>query len=109
MTEIELNAEIEKQRALYRDNVATNPSTATAASEQVKVLLAELSALLSKGARPCEVCGAQPHGMKRRPHVYEVGCLNCQGIQSFGGTAAEAVENWNNGLRNLTLAVWLSM
>lgn len=108
-TEKDILAEIAQQKALYLEQIDTQPAgVVNATSERVKALQQELTDLLSSGATACTNCGAVPIGMKRRPHVYEVGCLNCQDVRSFGGTSAEAVENWNAGQRAMVLSEWLS-
>jgi len=91
-TEKEILADLTAAREAYH----LAPSREKTA--RIKAAQAELSALLSAGAGPCKVCGTMPHGVHKRPGVFEVGCLKCiNGPRADGETSAEAVQAWNAG------------
>lgn len=71
---------------------------ATNQSFLLKVLQAEHARVITDGAAPC-ACGPDGStlwGMRKRPGVFEVGCLVC-GTRARGETPAAAVEAWNAG------------
>lgn len=102
-TEATIRAEIDAAQVAYLAVVDTEPrAVVQAASDAVKPLRAELTALLSAGTVPCPRCHTAPHGMLKREAVgdaapiYEVGCLTCVNA-SRGWTSSLAVERWNAG------------
>jgi len=102
MTESELNKAVLDARKVWQDAANIQPAPVLAElSNKVNFLMNELSALLSSGAKFCPNCGNHPHGMQKRPGVYEVGCLKCASpkkptYRAQGETPAQAAENWNN-------------
>ena len=104
--EKEIRDELAAARKAYREADETQPRAKTIPlSLKVKTLMRELSGCISEDAGPCPKCGAAPHGMRFQHYVkegveislYEVGCLDCDDMQSRGGSAGQAVENWNAG------------
>lgn len=68
---------------------------ATRAAAELKARQAEQSAAITAGATPC-ACGGPLWGLRKRPGVFEVGCLGC-GTRARGETPAAAVEAWTAG------------
>jgi hypothetical protein len=105
MTEKELLQDIKTKSAAY-ETIAFKGTVAEVrtAAEAVKQARIALSEFLSKGAIFCPTCERSPIGMQRTPlqqvpgaFIYEVGCTVC-GVAARGvGSAAQAVEAWNNG------------
>ena len=98
-TERQIGKEIAAIQAEHNEAVAAD-TTARQDREHAKKadeLRAELSASLAAGAGDCPKCGQQPHGMRKRPGLYEVGCLNCPGVRARGESAEEAAERFAGG------------
>lgn len=94
-SEHEIRTDIAAAKAAYLAMVGTAPADGVrAGSQAVKDLQGELAARLSAGAVACPVCAVAPHGMLRRPGVYEVGCLDGHRMAQ-GATVEEAVARWN--------------
>lgn len=98
--------------AAYHKIVHSSPAAdVKKASDVVKGLRAELSAIITEGAKPCPMCKEQPFGMEQpngRSTEFEIGCLGCKPIEHEDGTIREprvrggmvpahAVEAWNGG------------
>jgi hypothetical protein len=48
-------------------------------------------------ARPCRHCGRDPVVIKVKPRHFRVACpyLDCEYVNSYGETEAEAIRKWN--------------
>ena len=91
-----LPQEIAAAKAHYLAIVDTAPRAAVAAaSARVVALQQTLGELIARGADPCP-CGGTVWGLKKRPGLFEVGCLSCP-ERARGETPAEAVARWNAG------------
>lgn len=141
-TEAVVKAELLELRKVIHEAAGTlTENDARAKGEQAKKLMAELSDILSEGAKPCPACSAKPHGNHKTearfkeqsagvlvqdvPDTYVVRCIGCDPVRtvekevvlgdgnkrvttlvvfpsSKGETVAEAVTNWNNGVRTQT-------
>lgn len=106
--------EIEQVRAEYHEKVSSGDITIReqeALSARIKQLMADMAAVVSKGAAPCsclvqrgdkaEKCGLAPIGMKRRAGLWEIGCPDCRDIRAQADSNEEAVGNWNDGILSL--------
>jgi hypothetical protein len=105
----DIKAKLEATQRQYHDGVHTLPAAALSVlTETMKELRKALSDCYSAGASPCPDCGNLPHGMERRPGLFEVGCLAClprivlgnggklrEVRAAQGKTAQDAVANWN--------------
>jgi hypothetical protein len=101
-------ARLEQAKAAYLEIAVTAPAPELrAATEKIKALQAEVSAIITEGASPCPSCGRPPHGMEQ-PGTYEVGCTSCGFFRHTDGTARDhsarggmfpkhTVEAWNEG------------
>lgn len=97
-TERTIRAELATALENYRAAVPVLPGPECEKLDKIaKALQVELSQFLSRGANPCPLTGLVPHGMKKRPGVYEVGPIDSP-LRARGETAEEAVEAWNAGL-----------
>lgn len=71
---------------------------ATAKDQDRQTARQALSDHIIAGAVECEDCGTLPHGMKKNPSTYEVGCVTCPTPKrARAGTAQGAVLKWNRG------------
>lgn len=94
-TEAEINAAIVELIAAYHEVADTAPAPELRQrTAEIQALRGELSALMSEGAQPCPKCGVPPHGMRKNPQTFEIGCLGCGGAQR-AGSREEAVSLWN--------------
>lgn len=138
-TEAVVKAELlELRKVIHEAAGELTENESRAKGETAKALMAELSDILSDGAKPCPVCNAKPHGNHKTearfkeqsagvltqevPDTYVVRCIGCDPVKtvekevvigdgnktvttkivfpsSKGETVAEAVANWNNGIR----------
>lgn len=104
-----IHAELDAALQEYREGAHTLAApTLAELSTSIKLLQQELSDACAMGSKTCPQCGNLPHGMERRPGLFEVGCLAClpelvkigtvtmrKSSAARGKTAAAAVDNWN--------------
>jgi hypothetical protein len=99
--------ELEAARAAYHEAANIEPAPAlTKRSEAIKALMAEFSASITGGAKPCPECKAVAYGrLKSRessggkhytPNIFEVGCMACK-TYSLSAAQDKAVAKWNAG------------
>lgn len=97
----------------YRSIVHTaNNNEVKAASDVVKKLRADISALITTGAQVCPICKNPPlgieHPREKGGAEYEIGCLVCPAFKHDDGTIRQprvrggmipqhAVDAWNGG------------
>lgn len=98
-SESEILADIEKAVGEYNEVTDTESlPKLRKRTEDVKVLREELAAFYAAGAEPCPDCDIPPHGMRKNPWTYEIGCLGCSSRVRASGRE-EAVALWNQGQR----------
>lgn len=46
---------------------------------------------------PCRYCGRAPVVVKTKPRLWRVACpyLDCEYVNAYGETEAQAIESWN--------------
>ena len=70
----------------------------TAKVADLKAARKALSDHIAMGANPCPECNQLPHGMRKNPATYEVGCITCpKPKRARGNSAQAAVIRWNRG------------
>ena len=61
---------------------------------QIQALRQELSDGITQGAQPCPDCDIPPHGMRKNPQQWEIGCLSC-GLRARENSQEACLEAWN--------------
>lgn len=108
-TQAEIQAELDKVRAERHAKAGSiTEDESRAIGDKCKSLMAELSASLTDGAKPCPNCGVLPHGNHKQklrfkkgsdgvarqevPDLFVVRCLGCPPTETVLSTVGDEVD-----------------